>query len=452
MADSDLHAEPDVIRSNIMYYTNWRTPFRFLILIALLANVMVSSTSAQPARSKASSGSAETTYDSARIGTLAKQLDAGNKDALDQFWMEINGKAPLIEPVSDDYRYCWVTFIWHGNSTTRKVGALGDLPYMDTSKWYMNRLRDTDLWFKTERIPKDARFGYLLNENETGYRHDPLNPRRWAGRSVAELPGAAEEPWIRELPGVPKGQVIKEKIKSEILKEERSVSIYLPAIYDKFQESFNLLVIFDGESYGRDDVIPTSTILDNLIDKVKIPPMVAVLVNSQNTRDRDLLCSEPFENFLASELVPWVRQKYHATTDPTRTVVAGSSYGGLSAACTAFRHPDIFGNVLSQSGTFTYNPKRLGNQDSDYYPETGWLTRQFVIAPKLPLRFYLQVGRFEGLSFENRHLRDILEAKGYQVTFAEYSGNHDYLSWRNSLGEGLIALIGYQRFQRTVAP
>ena len=108
--------------------------------------------------------------------------------------------------------------------------------------------------------------------------------------------------------------------------------------------------------------------------------------------------------------------------------------------------------MLSQSGTFTYSPKRLGDQDSDYYTETGWLTRQFVTAPKLPLRFYLQVGRFEGLSRENQHLRDILEAKGYQVTYAEYSGNHDYLSWRNSLGEGLIALIGDQRFQRTVAP
>jgi len=354
--------------------------------------------------------------------------------------------------VSDDSRYCWVTFVWHGTNNTRRVGLLGDLPYADTSKWYMTRLGNTDLWFKTEQMPRDARFGYLVNENQTGYGFDPLNARRWAGRSVAELPGAPDEPWIREIATVPRGRVVEEKIRSEILKEERSFGVYLPASYDQQRELFNVLIVFDGENYGRDGGVPTPTILDNLIEKIRIPPTVAVLVNSQRTRDRDLLCSELFENFLANELVPWVREKYRITRDPARTVIAGSSYGGLSATCTAFRHFEIFGNVLSQSGSFAYTPNTFGGKDGEYYAESGWLTQKFAIAPKLPLRFYLQVGRFEGLSRENRQLRDILEAKGYQVTFAEYSGNHDCLSWRDSLGEGLIALFGSQRLQRMAAP
>ena len=156
--------------------------------------------------------------------------------------------------------------------------------------------------------------------------------------------------------------------------------------------------------------------------------------------------------FVAKELAPWIREKYHATNDPTRTIVAGSSYGGLAAAWTAFSHTEVFGNVLSQSGSFNYIPKNVSAQDSDYYNDAGWLIRQFVRGPTLPLRFYLQVGRFEGLSESNRHLRDILEAKGYQVTFAEYSGNHDYLSWRDSLGEGLIVLFGGQRLNRVAPP
>jgi enterochelin esterase family protein len=279
-----------------------------------------------------------------------------------------------------------------------------------------------------------------------------LNSHFQSGRSIAELPGAPDEPWIREIPGAPKGTVTKEIFKSEILKEDREISVYLPASYVSDGESFNLLVVFDGESYGRDGAVPAPTILDNLIYKLKIPPTVAVLVNSQKTRDRDLLCSEAFAMFVAKELVPWIREKYHATNDPTRNVVAGSSYGGLAAAWTALRHAAVFGNVLSQSGSFNYTPKSAGAQDSDYYYETGWLIRQFVRAPVLPLRFYLQVGRFEGLSGPNRHLRDILEAKGYQVTFAEYSGNHDYLSWRDSLGEGLIVLFGDQRLDRIAIP
>lgn len=272
------------------------------------------------------------------------------------------------------------------------------------------------------------------------------------GGSVAELPDAPDEPWIHEISGVPKGTVTKETFKSEILKEDRTISIYLPAGYAAREQSFNLLVVFDGESYGREGGVPTPTILDNLLFKLRIPPTMAVLVNSQKTRDRDLLCSEAFATFISKELAPWVREKYHATADPFRTVVAGSSYGGLAATWTAFRHPEVFGNVLSQSGSFNYTPKSVGVQDSDYYSETGWLIRQFVTGPILPLRFYLQVGRFEGLSEPTRHLRDILEAKGYQVTFAEYSGNHDYLSWRDSMADGLVVLFGDQRLNRIAIP
>jgi len=412
--------------------------------------LIVSVTSARS--QSATAGVAIPHYDSPRIVALAANLAKGDEGALARFWREIDGKAPLIESVEDDPRYCWVTFVWRGNSKTQKVGLLGDLPYADRAMWYMMRLGNTNLWFKTERIPRDARFGYLINENDTGYGPDPLNSHFQSGRSIAELPGAPDEPWIREIPGAPKGTVTKEIFKSEILKEDRAISVYLPASYVSDGESFNLLVVFDGESYGRDGAVPAPTILDNLIYKLKIPPTVAVLVNSQKTRDRDLLCSEAFAMFVAKELVPWIREKYHATNDPTRNVVAGSSYGGLAAAWTALRHAAVFGNVLSQSGSFNYTPKSAGAQDSDYYYETGWLIRQFVRAPVLPLRFYLQVGRFEGLSGPNRHLRDILEAKGYQVTFAEYSGNHDYLSWRDLLGEGLIALFGDQRLDRIAIP
>jgi enterochelin esterase family protein len=36
----------------------------------------------------------------------------------------------------------------------------------------------------------------------------------------------------------------------------------------------------------------------------------------------------------------------------------------------------------------------------------------------------------------------VLLAKGYEVHFQEFAGNHDYLSWRGTLADGLIVLIG----------
>jgi enterochelin esterase-like enzyme len=108
------------------------------------------------------------------------------------------------------------------------------------------------------------------------------------------------------------------------------------------------------------------------------------------------------------------------------------------------RHPELFGNVLSQSGAFW---SRKDGDNSGY----EWLTRQFAASPKLDLRFYLNVGVLEDgpapengptMIVVNRHMRDMLLGKGYTVTYLEVAGAHEPVSWRGTLADGLIALLG----------
>ena len=128
---------------------------------------------------------------------------------------------------------------------------------------------------------------------------------------------------------------------------------------------------------------------------------------------------------------------------------AGSSLGGLAASFTALRHADIFGNVLSQSGVYSGNPT---NENSADWEKSEWLTKQFVTSPKLPVRFYLEAGLLESVCVPglgtvsslaaNRHLRDVLLAKGYSVQYREFNGGHDYINWRGTFADGLLLLLG----------
>jgi enterochelin esterase-like enzyme len=101
------------------------------------------------------------------------------------------------------------------------------------------------------------------------------------------------------------------------------------------------------------------------------------------------------------------------------------------------RAPERFGKVLAQSGSFWWK------RGSEFDIEAEWLTRQFAIAPRLPLRFYLDAGLHEWIILPAvRHLRNVLEARGYEVCYSEYNGGHDLACWRGSLADGLIALAG----------
>jgi enterochelin esterase-like enzyme len=80
-------------------------------------------------------------------------------------------------------------------------------------------------------------------------------------------------------------------------------------------------------------------------------------VNQPYLRTLELSCNSSFTQFLVAELLPWVRQRYQVTRNPANTAVGGASRGGLAAACAALDHPEIFGNLFSQSRFFVYKDK-----------------------------------------------------------------------------------------------
>src|SRR5690242_1016823 len=76
----------------------------------------------------------EERFDSPRLAQLAKDLNAGDATALDSFWRELHGHAPLVEAIAAEPHTARVTFVWRGNDDTRRVNLLGGLASGEPNK------------------------------------------------------------------------------------------------------------------------------------------------------------------------------------------------------------------------------------------------------------------------------------------------------------------------------
>jgi enterochelin esterase-like enzyme len=225
----------------------------------------------------------------------------------------------------------------------------------------------------------------------------------------------------------------------------RRIWVYTPKGYDpRATTTYPLVVAFDGAEYR--DTMPLPLILDTLQATGRAPAFIAVLIDDSEgaVRIADLGNAAKMIAFLARQLMPYVRARWHVVVDPQRVIVTGSSAGGLAAAFVALQRPDLFGNVLSQSGAFW-----RGAEGSDR-PPFEWLTAQVMGSPKRNVRLFVDVGEAEdhatlggsGPNFRdaNRRFRDALKAKGYQVEYSEIpEGQHGPAYWMTRLPVGIMA-------------
>jgi enterochelin esterase-like enzyme len=401
------------------------------------------------------------------ITVLRDAVGKSTPGAESQFWTRIQRDgAPLVEPIPGDTANILFTFVWRGDSATKNVALVNTaVASYEPAEALLARIPGTDVWYRSYPARADARFVCELSVNDNlipfdqvtdwrartaTFRRDPLNTRVFEaaifgrGQSYVEGPRAPREEWIAERSGVAKGNVEKTSFTSKLLGTTRDVWIYTPPGYESLaqrSEGLPLLLTFDGGEYVSS--IPAPTILDNLLAARRIAPMVAVFVGSaEGQRDMELGANERYVEFLATELLPRIREKYRLAASPRGNVVAGSSLGGFAAAFVAYRHPELFGNVLSQSGAFMYGTR--GGAASET------LTREIEAAPRREVAFYLEAGIYEQTRVENgvdlltsnRHLRDVLRAKGYKLAYDEFAGGHSDLNWRSGFARGMLELVG----------
>lgn len=335
-----------------------------------------------------------------------------------------------------------VTFVWRGAATS--VRLMHWIHGLETAQPF-SRIRDTDLWVLTIDLPEGSRMEYKLEvESRGGVKRllqDPLNPHLardpYGANSVVYGAGYTTPEWTLPDPETRPGELQEHWIQSDVFGEKRPFQLYLPARF-RTTRRYPLLVVHDGEDYLR--FAGLKTILDNLIHRLEIPPLVAALIQSPD-RMREYAADERHSRFLVNELVPLLERDYPLVGKPSSRALMGASFGAVASLSTAWRFPRTFDHLCLQSGSFVFTDIGEHQRGKVFDPVVKWVN-DFRRKPGRPAeKLYVSCGMYESMIYYNRSLVPLLQSTGMQVRFSEAPDGHNWENWRDRLREGLSFLL-----------
>ena len=227
-------------------------------------------------------------------------------------------------------------------------------------------------------------------------------------------------------PQIFRGNIHEHTIDSQVFEQRWTYYVYEPPSHPSAT-----LFVHDGEAFYRK--LRFHEVAEALTEQGLIRPVRLVMIEPHD-RMSDYWFNERYETLLLHEILPEVDQRYGATAERG---LWGASLGGLVSAWLAWRNPDLFTKVGSQSGCFTAHP-----EGGDEYHDPEWFTEQFAATPRQPLRFYLQTGQMEWLLAPNRRFAGVLVDKGYPHNYQELPSGHNWATWEQGLEPGLTFLFG----------
>jgi enterochelin esterase family protein len=341
-----------------------------------------------------------------------------------------------------------VTFLCRGEADEvrvrhRVVGLPDPLP--------MKRLPGTDLWAATTELPHGSRVEYQLETRHGDHYerfNDPLNPRvahsPVGSSSVCAATGYEVPDWVHHDFEARPGELVEDTLRSKALRREQPVRLYLPARYTPAQR-YPLLVVHDGTDYL--DYAAMKTVLDNLIHRLDVAPLVAAFVPPRD-RLREYPNHAPHARFIARELVPTLQERLSLLDEPSGRCLMGSSFGGIASLSTAVRYPGEFGSLLLQSASLVFTDIGMDHGGGPAFDPVVKFVNRYRAKPSAPVeRVFMSCGTYEPLITPNRSMVPVFRAAGMEVKYVEARDGHNWENWRDRLRDGLSWLFpGPQKF------
>lgn len=340
------------------------------------------------------------------------------------------------------------TFLFRGEADAvsvrhRVVGLPDPLP--------MRRLEGTDLWAASTVLPEGSRVEYQL-ELRRGAHHerfnDPLNPRvahsPMGSSSVCAAVGYHVPEWVHHDPEARHGELSEQSLRSKALRREQPFHLYLPARFNRAMR-YPLLIVHDGTDYLN--FAAMRTVLDNLIHRLDIAPMVVAFVPPRD-RLKEYPNHAPHARFIARELLPHLAGQLPLLDTPDGRCLMGSSFGGIASLSTAVRYPGVFGSLLLQSASLVFTDIGTEHGGGPYFDPVVKFVNRYRARPTRPVeRIFMSCGTYEPLITPNRSMVPVFRGAGITVNYTEARDGHNWENWRDRLQEGLSWVFpGPQKF------
>lgn len=333
------------------------------------------------------------------------------------------------------------TFVWTGNADEV---YLRHFIYGLPSSMPFSRIDNTELWFCLVEVPAKSRIEYKLSIVRNGdgnWQRDPRNHRKardpFGANSVCYGDGYARPTWIEPDPEVRPGSLSEHTIKLTPFGEPRPITIYKPARFAE-DRRYPLLIVHDGGDFLR--FAAMKTVLDNLIHRDEIQPMIVCFTHPGNRLDE--YPDDPRHvQFIADVLLPKLEKHLPVYGTPESRCLMGASFGGVAALSVAWRRPGVFGRLLLQSGSFAFTDIGENKRGPRFEPVVRFMN-EFRREPGKPSqRVFVSCGMYETLIYENRSLIPLLQGTGMDVRYAWAPDGHNWENWRDRLREALSWLF-----------
>ena len=249
------------------------------------------------------------------------------------------------------------------------------------------------------------------------------------------------------------------QVKSEILKNKRRMFVYLPPGWEELSTGdLPVMVMHDGQNVFADvcHEVPWQWDVDRVADSLwrrgRAPRCLIVgLANTDRRADEYTMSrsarfgcggkADRYLDFIAHEVLPWVRREFPVSPLRQDTILAGSSLGGLVTLYAACTRSADFGRFVATSPSLWWDEFRIFR-----------VLEHCRLDPEL-VTLWVDIGRREMAKVQAggmvhrpirayRLLDAMLQAKGFRkgdnyFYFEEKKGRHDERSWHRRMRRAL---------------